>query len=162
MTVGALTSFLPRARHDNVPFSRYSAVSPGYSPVPVPWSPVNPGITLAAKFSRFLSVLRVQWHEDFEARSEISLPFWREGSPVRVVKVLAYLQEHNGVPPQAFSPVWCQLVLPVHLLFLAQLLGCGGGRSCPPVGISRGTRPPSGSSSRKAPSRSERLSSAPS
>ena len=46
--------------------------------------------------------LNVQWHEDFEARSEISLPFWREGSSVRVVKVLAYLQEHNGVPPQAF------------------------------------------------------------
>ena len=100
--VGALTSFLPRAWRNNMSFSRYGAASPGCSPVPTPWLPVNPGITLVAKSSRFLRVLRVQWHEHFEARSEISLPFWREGSPFRVVKVLAYLQEHNGVPPQAF------------------------------------------------------------
>ena len=35
------------------------------------------------------------------------------------------------VPGQAFLPIWRQLILPVHLLFLAPLLGCSGGRSCP-------------------------------
>ncbi len=30
---------------------------------------------------------------------------------------------YRGVPRQAFLPVWCQLDLPVHLLFLTPLLG---------------------------------------
>ena len=47
-----------------------------------------------------------------------------------------------------------------QFLFLAPLLGCSGGRNCPPVGRLRGTWPSSGSSSGKVPSRSGRLSSA--
>ena len=66
----------------------------------------------------------------------------------------------GGVPRQAALPFWRQLDLPVHLLFLTLLLVCSGGRSCPTAVRSKGTWPPSGSSSRKVPSRSRRLSSA--
>ena len=41
--------------------------------------------------------LNIRWPEGFEAHSEISRPFWTEGSPVRFVQALAYLQEHAGV-----------------------------------------------------------------
>ena len=33
----------------------------------------------------------------------------------------------HSVPRQAFLPIWRQLILPVHLLFLALLRGCSGG-----------------------------------
>ena len=39
----------------------------------------------------------IRWPEGFEAHSEISRPFWTEGSPVRFVEALAYLQERTGV-----------------------------------------------------------------
>ena len=41
--------------------------------------------------------LNIRWPEGFEAHSEISKPFWTEGSPIRFVEALAYLQEHAGV-----------------------------------------------------------------
>ena len=41
--------------------------------------------------------LRIRWPEGFEAHSEISRPFWTEGSPVRFVEALAYLQWRIGV-----------------------------------------------------------------
>ena len=53
-----------------------------------------------------------------------------------------------------------QLIWPVHILFFASLLACSDRRGCPPAWRARGTWPPYGSSSRRAPSRSGRLSSA--
>jgi len=41
--------------------------------------------------------LSIRWPEGFEAHSEISRPFWTEGSPVKLVEALAYLQERTGV-----------------------------------------------------------------
>ena len=41
--------------------------------------------------------LNIRWPERFEAQSEISRPFWTEGSPVRFVEALAYLQGRTGV-----------------------------------------------------------------
>ena len=41
--------------------------------------------------------LSIRWPEGFEAHSEISRPFWTEGSPVRFVEALAYLQGRTGV-----------------------------------------------------------------
>ena len=41
--------------------------------------------------------LSIRWPEGFEANSEISTPFWTEGSPVRFVEALAYLQKHTGI-----------------------------------------------------------------
>ena len=41
--------------------------------------------------------LNIRWPEGFEAHSEISRPFWTEGSPVRFIEALADLQEHAGV-----------------------------------------------------------------
>ena len=41
--------------------------------------------------------LNIRWPEGFEVHSEISRPLWTEGSPVRFVEALAYLQKHAGV-----------------------------------------------------------------
>ena len=41
--------------------------------------------------------LNIRWPEGFEAQSKISGPFWTEGSPVRFVEALAYLQARSGV-----------------------------------------------------------------
>ena len=41
--------------------------------------------------------LNIRWPEGLEANSEIGRPFWADGSPVRLVEALAYLQEHTGV-----------------------------------------------------------------
>ena len=41
--------------------------------------------------------LNIRWPEGFEADSEISRPFWTEGSPLRLVEALADLQKHAGV-----------------------------------------------------------------
>ena len=41
--------------------------------------------------------LSIRWPEGFEAHIEISRSFWTEGSPVRFVDALAYLQERTGV-----------------------------------------------------------------
>ncbi len=41
--------------------------------------------------------LNIRWPEGLEANSEIGRPFWPDGSPVRLVEALAYLQEHTGV-----------------------------------------------------------------
>ena len=41
--------------------------------------------------------LNIRWPKGFEAHSEISRPFWTEGSPVRFVEALAYLQGRTAV-----------------------------------------------------------------
>ena len=40
--------------------------------------------------------LNIRWPEGLESHSEISRHFWTEGSPIRLVEALAYLQERTG------------------------------------------------------------------